>query len=182
MTCQSAEATLEFIKTTGEPEEAQDGQPAQEEKKDQPAETKADKEDVTGTGPLKTGQQLPSFTLRTDEETEVTIPSGLRKAVVFTYPKASTPGCTTQGLCYRDANEAFTSAGWKVFGLSADLPDALKSWKAEQQFKYPLLSDPERALIGVLTGEKSKTLRSHFVVDDEGKLALSSIGVDPKEV
>lgn len=131
---------------------------------------------------MKVGDALPQLTLTTDQGSTVQVPSELHKVVLFTYPKANTPGCTTQGLCYRDSYEAFTTAGWKVFGLSADEPEALKSWKADQGFTYPLLSDPKRELIGVLTGETSKTLRSHFIVDDQGKVALSSVGVDPKEV
>lgn len=134
------------------------------------------------TGALAVGTTLPTVELTADAGQPIKLPTALHKAVVFTYPKANTPGCTTQGQCYRDSYAQFEASGWKVFGLSADSPKALTSWKEKQSFPYPLISDPERTLIGALTGEKSKTLRSHFVVDAQGKLALSSVGVKPKEV
>ncbi len=76
-----------------------------------------------------------------------------------THAQANTPGCTTQGQCFRDAYAEYASAGYTVYGLSNDNPAPLANWKSKQGFQYDLLSDPERTLIGALTGNKSKTDR-----------------------
>jgi peroxiredoxin Q/BCP len=130
---------------------------------------------------LEKGQSLPSLTLKDESGKDVKI-SDLKKTVLFTYPKANTPGCTTQACLFRDEYAAFQKAGFEVYGLSSDSETSLKNWKEKKGFKYSLLSDPKRQLIKVLTGSKSSTIRSHFVIDGEGKLALSEVKVKPAEV
>ncbi|KDN38935.1 AhpC-TSA-domain-containing protein [Tilletiaria anomala UBC 951] len=135
----------------------------------------------TAGGKLKVGDKLPQgLILKTQEEKEVKV-GELKKCVLFSYPKANTPGCTNQACLFRDAYQQYVDEGFTVYGLSNDNPTPLKTWKTKQKFQYDLLSDPQRALIGALTGSKSSTMRSHFVIDADCKLALSSISVKPKE-
>ncbi|PWN47829.1 AhpC-TSA-domain-containing protein, partial [Violaceomyces palustris] len=133
-----------------------------------------------GTGQLKVGDKLPTLTLKDQDGNEVQVAS-LKKVVIFSYPKANTPGCTKQGQCFRDSYSEWSKSGYEVYGLSNDNPTPLKNWKEKQSFPYKLLSDPDRKLIGPLTGSKSSTKRSHFVVDQDGKLSLVSVGVKPAE-
>ncbi|PWY97799.1 AhpC-TSA-domain-containing protein [Testicularia cyperi] len=134
-----------------------------------------------GAGQLKVGDSIPSgLTLKTESNDSVDI-SSLRKAVLFSYPRANTSGCTTQANLYRDNYSAFKDAGYEVYGLSNDGAAALKSWKEKRGFQYSLLSDPKRELIGVLTGSKDKTKRSHFVIGEDGKLGLIALSVKPPE-
>ncbi|PWN89115.1 AhpC-TSA-domain-containing protein [Acaromyces ingoldii] len=127
-------------------------------------------------GPLQVGEKLPAVKLQTQSGASIDAAS-LKSAVLFTYPKANTPGCTTQACAYRDAHASFSSH--TVYGLSNDSPKSLASWKDKKSLPYDLLSDPKRELIKALTGSDAKTVRSHFVIDDQGKLAYSSIQVKP---
>lgn len=129
---------------------------------------------------LAVGDALPTLTLSDEEGHNVAI-ADLKNAVIFTYPKANTGGCTKQACLYRDEYGEWTKLGFQVYGLSNDGTTSLKNWKAKQNFPYPLLSDPQRALVGALTGSKSSTTRSHFVVGKDGRVALSSVGVKPAE-
>ncbi|AEO57067.1 hypothetical protein MYCTH_2314920 [Thermothelomyces thermophilus ATCC 42464] len=100
--------------------------------------------------------------------------------VIFTYPKASTPGCTRQACLFRDSHEALTSAsGLAIYGLSTDSPKANTTFKTKQKLPYPLLCDPQASLIGALGLKKQPrgTTRAVFVVDKAGKvLALQPGG------
>ncbi|KOS13748.1 peroxiredoxin q [Malassezia pachydermatis] len=129
---------------------------------------------------LRVGDALPDLTLLDQDEKPVKV-AELRKAVIFTYPKANTPGCTKQAQCYRDATDDWTKIGYKVFGLSNDAPKSQRSWATKLGLSYQLLSDPKRELIGALTGGTAKTARSHFVIGEDGTLTLSSVGVKPVE-
>lgn len=95
------------------------------------------------------------------------------------YPRANTSGCTTQAKLFRDQHSSFTASSYAVYGLSNDSPTSLASWKAKQSFPYDLISDPNRKLIHALTGSNDKTRRSHFVIDQDGRLALTQLSVKP---
>ncbi|CCV00464.1 unnamed protein product [Malassezia sympodialis ATCC 42132] len=131
-------------------------------------------------GPLQVGDALPSLELVDQSEERVQI-ADLKKVVIFTYPRANTPGCTRQAQCFRDAYDDWKQAGYEVYGLSSDSPKSQTTWSKKLSLPYRLLCDPKRELIGALTGTKSSTKRSHFVVGEDGKLSLSSIGVKPGE-
>ncbi|PWN27318.1 AhpC-TSA-domain-containing protein [Jaminaea rosea] len=132
-------------------------------------------------GQLKVGDALPTgLTLKDQAGNDVDI-SSLRKAVIFMYPKANTGGCTTQAKKYRDDHGQWDELGFEVYGLSNDGLTSLKNWKEKQTLPYTLLSDPDRLLIKSLTGTASKTIRSHVVIDSEGKLADVQLQVKPAE-
>ncbi|WFD27829.1 thioredoxin peroxidase dot5 [Malassezia nana] len=130
--------------------------------------------------PLKVGDTLPALELLDQAEERVRI-ADLKKVVLFTYPRANTPGCTRQAQCFRDAYDDWKKAGYEVYGLSSDSPKAQTTWSKKLSLPYRLLCDPKRELIGALTGTKASTKRSHFVIGEDGTLTLSAIGVKPGE-
>ncbi|PVH84358.1 AhpC-TSA-domain-containing protein [Cadophora sp. DSE1049] len=98
--------------------------------------------------------------------------------VLFTYPKASTPGCTTQACMFRDQYAPLTSTGFSIFGLSKDSPKSNTTFKTKQNLPYPLLCDPSQTLIGAIGMKKAGagTTRGVFVVDKSGKVLASEAG------
>ncbi|KAG7289763.1 hypothetical protein NEMBOFW57_006139 [Staphylotrichum longicolle] len=99
--------------------------------------------------------------------------------VLFTYPKASTPGCTRQACLFRDAYASLsTASGLALYGLSTDSPKANTTFKDKQKLPYPLLCDPAATLIGAIGLKKAPkgTTRGVFVVDKAGKVLAAQPG------
>ncbi|KAG5996268.1 hypothetical protein E4U54_002626 [Claviceps lovelessii] len=98
--------------------------------------------------------------------------------VLFTYPKASTPGCTTQVCLFRDAYTSLTADGLAIYGLSTDSPKANTTFKNKQNLPYPLLCDPKATLIAAIGLKKHPkgTQRGVFVVDKKGKVLVAEPG------
>ena len=131
-------------------------------------------------GTLSIGGLAPDFSLPDSQGSEVSL-RGFRgsKVVVYFYPAASTPGCTTQACDFRDNLGVFQKAGYVVLGISKDKLEALQKFAHEERLDFPLLSDADLAVhhaYGAF-GEKSmygKTvmgvIRSTFVVDENGVL------------
>ena len=127
---------------------------------------------------LGVGDAPPDFTL-TDQRGEPVRLHDLRgrSVVVFFYPAAMTPGCTTQACDFRDRLEPLQRAGFDVLGVSPDSPDRLAQFAQQQSLTYPLLSDPDRAVMTAWGAFGEKTLygktvtgviRSTVVLDAEG--------------
>ncbi|GAA5939378.1 thioredoxin peroxidase DOT5 [Sporobolomyces koalae] len=133
-------------------------------------------------GPYKEGQTVEDITLKNDSDQEVSLSSLYNESglVIFTYPKANTPGCTTQSCNYRDITSEFESLGYKVLGLSRDSPKSQSSWKTKHSFKYDLLCDPEAKLLKKL-GATDTQKRCHFVIEKGGKFLEAKIGVKPAD-
>ncbi len=136
---------------------------------------------------LAPGDPAPDFTLPTADGSTITL-SDLRggHVVVYFYPRASTPGCTTQACDFRDSLESLEQAGYTVLGVSPDKPGALTDFAREQHLTFPLLSDPEHHVLEAwgawgektLYGKKSVgVIRSTVVVDPEGKVELAKYNV-----
>ena len=129
---------------------------------------------------LEIGDVAPAFSLVSDEGATVSLSDYAgQRVILYFYPAASTPGCTTQACDFRDNLSALTSAGYVVLGLSKDNIDDLKKFRAEQHLNFPLLSDQDVAVHEAYGawGEKSLygkivtgTLRSTFVIDADGKI------------
>ena len=129
---------------------------------------------------LVEGDPAPQFTLPDSDGNSVDLSNYLgRKVVLYFYPAASTPGCTTQACDFRDNMASFESAGYTVLGVSKDQLPALKKFSQEESLAFPLLSDADLAVHHAYGayGEKSlygKTvtgvLRSTFVLDEDGKI------------
>ena len=127
---------------------------------------------------LAPGDTAPDFTLQDDTGDEVTL-SDLRgrKVIVYVYPAALTPGCTTQACDFRDNMASFGAEGYRVLGISPDAPAKLARFREMESLTVRLLSDPDKAVLrrwGAF-GEKKlygKTvegvIRSTFVIDEEG--------------
>ncbi len=139
---------------------------------------------------LEPGQPAPDFTLPDADGTPVSLHDLRgRKVVLYVYPAASTPGCTTQACDFRDSLSSLQSAGYEVVGLSPDPPAKLARFRDEQSLTFPLLSDPSKDVLTAYGayGEKSlygKTVqgvvRSTFVVDEQGVLTSTAYGVKAK--
>ncbi|QWT25070.1 thioredoxin-dependent thiol peroxidase [Subtercola sp. PAMC28395] len=136
---------------------------------------------------LVAGVQAPDFTLPDENGSPVSL-ADFRgsKVVVYFYPAAGTPGCTTQACDFRDNINSLKSAGYQVLGVSKDEPAALAKFTAEQGLNFPLLSDVDLEVHRAYAawGEKSlygKTvtgvLRSTFVLDESGVVTLALYNV-----
>ena len=111
-----------------------------------------------------------------------------RKVLVYFYPKADTPGCTTQSCGLRDiAGDVGDTA---IVGISPDLPDKQKRFDDKYGLGFPLLSDPEHATAEAygVWGEKSMygkkyfgIIRSAFLIDEKGKVVEAWYKVSPKD-
>jgi thioredoxin-dependent peroxiredoxin len=139
---------------------------------------------------LETGTQAPDFTLP-DQDGEPFTLSGLRgqKVVLYFYPKADTPGCTTQACGVRDHLPAYEDAGAVVVGISPDPVKAVKRFHDKQGLNFRLLADEDHAVceqFGVWA-EKSMygrtywgALRATFVLDEQGTVVHVIPKVSPK--
>ncbi|KQZ87694.1 peroxiredoxin [Phycicoccus sp. Root563] len=127
---------------------------------------------------LSPGDAAPDFTLPDDQGGEVSL-SGLRgrKVIVYFYPAAMTPGCTTQACDFSDNINTLRGEGYEVLGISPDSPAKLAKFREKDGLSITLLSDADRAVMDAYAafGEKKlygKTvegvIRSTVVVDEEG--------------
>ena len=131
---------------------------------------------------LEVGQTAPAFTLDDQDGAPVSLSDFAGdKVIVYFYPAASTPGCTTEACDFRDNINSLKSAGYTVLGVSKDAAPALKKFQSEQGLNFPLLSDPDLAVHNAYGayGEKSLygktvtgTIRSTFAVDETGSITL----------
>jgi thioredoxin-dependent peroxiredoxin len=130
---------------------------------------------------LQEGDQAPEFRLPDQEGQEVTL-SGLRgKAVVlYFYPKAMTPGCTTEANEFREAKAKFDRAGAVILGCSADRVELQAKFAAKYKINFPLLSDPEFNAIEAYGARRMKRflgksflgiVRSTFLIGPDGRIA-----------
>ena len=92
---------------------------------------------------LEKGDKAPQFTLTDAEGVSVTVPPATGKAIVYFYPKANTPGCTTEACDFRDNIE---SLGLPVLGISPDKPEKLEKFIKDHGLNFTLLSDPDHAV------------------------------------
>ncbi|KAK3942245.1 AhpC/TSA family protein [Diplogelasinospora grovesii] len=98
--------------------------------------------------------------------------------VLFTYPQASTPGCTKQACLFRDSYEPLSAGGLAIYGLSTDSPKKNTTFKEKQKLPYALLCDPSATLIDATGLKKAPkgTTRGVFVVDKAGKVLAAEPG------
>jgi peroxiredoxin Q/BCP len=113
-----------------------------------------------------------------------------KRVLIFFFPEADTPGCTTQACGFRDSFPQITEKGAVVIGISPDAPPALAKWRKKQNLPYILLSDPDHVIAERFGawGEKSMygkkymgIVRSHFVFDETGKVVAAEVKVSPAD-
>jgi len=139
---------------------------------------------------IEAGTDAPDFTLRDQDGSEVTL-SELRGSpvVLYFYPRADTPGCTTQACGIRDHRSDYEGAGAQVLGVSPDTVDAQRKFADKHGLDFTLLADPDHEVADLygVWGEKKmygKTYmgvqRATFVIDADGEVAKVFPKVSPK--
>jgi peroxiredoxin Q/BCP len=145
---------------------------------------------MTDTVRLQPGDKAPDFALP-DDTGEIVRLSDLRggKVIVYFYPAAMTPGCTTQACDFMANLSPIEAAGYTVVGISPDQPAKLAKFRAEGGLTFPLLSDPAKQVLNAYGafGEKQlygKTvvgvIRSTFVIDERGVIEQAMYNVRAK--
>ncbi len=129
---------------------------------------------------LKEGDQAPDIHLRTDsgEEFQLADLKG-KRLVLYFYPKADTPGCTTEACEFRDGIQGFGKKGAVVVGISPDKPSAQAKFKTKYGLPFALLADEEKAAANAYGVWKEKNMygkkvmgieRTTFVIGPDGKI------------
>ena len=136
---------------------------------------------------LEIGDQAPAFTLPNDsgETTSLADYQGKRVLVYF-YPPANTPGCTTEACDFRDSLTQLNDLGIEVVGISPDTVDKLVAFREKNNLTFPLLADPDKNVLkewGAF-GEKKNygkivegVIRSTFLVGTDGTIELALYNV-----
>jgi len=136
--------------------------------------------------PIAVDQPIPDFSAPATGG-EMTL-SGLRgkKLVLYFYPKDNTPGCTTEGLQFRDLYPQFQKAGAEIVGVSRDSLRSHENFKAKLELPFPLISDADESLCSLFGVIKMKKMygkevrgieRSTFLIDAQGVLRREWRGV-----
>ncbi len=143
----------------------------------------------TATAPVRLGpgDPAPDFTLPDAEGTPVSLSSYRgRRVIVYCYPAALTPGCTTQAVDFTAAAGDLAEAGLDIIGISPDPPEKLMRFREKEDLGITLLSDPDKAVLTAYGAYGPKKLygkevvgviRSTFVVDAEGRIEQASYNV-----
>ena len=141
----------------------------------------------TLTTKLQPGTPAPDFTLRDAQGQETSLADYRGKnVIVYFYPKAATPGCTTEACDFRDSLASLQGKGYEVVGISPDAQEALAGFSGDFSLTVPLLSDPDHtvALAYGAWGEKlvngeihEGIVRSTVVVDPAGNVTLAQYQV-----
>jgi len=136
---------------------------------------------------LEKGDLAPDFTLLDQDEHPVSLGDFRgRRVILYFYPAAQTPGCTTQACDFRDSLASLQGAGYTVLGISRDTPEKLRAFRDSDGLTFPLLSDADHAVHAAYGawGEKQNygktvtgVLRSTFVVDEDGKIVEAMYNV-----
>ena len=139
---------------------------------------------------LATGDTAPPFT-RTDNDNQtksLTDFSG-KGLVIYFYPKAFTPGCTTESCDFRDRHEAFSAAGYEILGVSPDAVERVEAFRQEHNLPFNLLSDEDHSMAeaygawGIKKNygrEYEGLIRSTIVIDSDGNIEHAWYNVKPK--
>ena len=140
---------------------------------------------------LKPGDRAPDFALQDQEGRTVRLSDYRgRKLLLYFYPKADTPGCTTQACSIRDSGDRLRDASIAAVGISPDQPSAQKRFDQKYALGFPLLSDASHAVAEAYGawGEKNSNgrtvmgiIRTSFLIDEEGKVREAWYKVKPED-
>lgn len=139
---------------------------------------------------LSPGDAAPDFTLPDADGKDVSLADfGGRKVIVYFYPAAMTPGCTTQACDFRDNLNSLVGAGYAVVGISPDAPGKLAEFRERDSITFPLLSDTSKSTLDaygaygekMMYGKKvTGVIRSTVVVDPDGTVGAAQYNVKAK--
>lgn len=129
---------------------------------------------------LEPGDVAPAFTLPDQDGAPVSLADYAgRRVVVYFYPAAMTPGCTTEACDFRDSLASLQAAGVEVVGISKDDVPRLKRFAERDHLPFPLLADPDKAVMRAYGAWGKKlnygrlvegVIRSTFVVGEDGRI------------
>lgn len=140
---------------------------------------------------IDVGEEAPDFTL-TDQDGKAVTLSELRgrPIVLYFYPRAATPGCTTQACSIRDSSDDYARYNARVLGVSPDSVADIRAFADDQSLNFTLLADPDHAVTETYGawGERSMygnkfmgVIRSTWLIDPEGRIAAVFPKVQPKQ-
>ena len=129
---------------------------------------------------LEPGAKAPTWQLPTADGNKLSLADLKgKKVILYAYPAAMTPGCTTQACDFRDSLASLTAAGYAVVGISPDKPEKLAKFVERDAITFPLVSDEDKSVLTAYGayGEKKNygktvmgVIRSTFVIDENGKI------------
>jgi peroxiredoxin Q/BCP len=132
---------------------------------------------------LAPGDPAPDFELTTDTgETLRLADLAGKRVVLYAYPAALTPGCTTEACDFRDSLSSLKAAGLEVVGISPDSPTKLASFRDSEGLNFPLVSDPDKSVLTAYGafGEKKNygrtvqgVIRSTFVIGPDSRIEMA---------
>jgi len=141
-------------------------------------------------GMLSVGEVAPEFSLQNQNDETVSLSSVDGYAVVYFYPRADTPGCTTEAKSFRDRIDTFETRGVTVFGISDDPIEDLAAFTEKHDLPFDLLSDPDGEVGSAYHsyGEKNMfgrtfdgMFRNTYIIAPDGTVARTFEGVSPDE-
>lgn len=128
--------------------------------------------------PLKEGDKVPQFTAKDQDGNTVNLSDYKgKKLIVFFYPKASTPGCTTQACNLRDNFSELQAQGYELLGVSADSQKRQSNFRNKYEFPFPLLADEDHTVLNIfgvwgpkkfMGREFDGIHRMTFLIDEDG--------------
>ena len=140
---------------------------------------------------MQTGNQAPDFTGKDQNGNDINLSDYRgKKVILYFYPKDDTPGCTTQACNLRDHQADLQRAGYQVIGVSTDDEKSHQKFINKYQLNFPLIADTDQKIVELygVWQEKSMygrkymgTVRTTFVIDEDGKIADIIEKVDTKE-
>ena len=121
---------------------------------------------------LGPGDLAPAFVLVDQHRNQVRLGDFRgRKVLVYFYPEADTPGCTTQSCDLRDHRQDLDGLGVDVIGVSPDDPDKQSAFDTKYGLGFPLLADEDHAVADAWgTWSDDDIVRSSFLIDEEGRI------------
>ncbi len=140
---------------------------------------------------LEAGASAPDFTLPDQDGNEVSLSQLKGETVVlYFYPRADTPGCTTQACGVRDRGADYKAAGARVIGVSPDKVEAIQKFAGKFDLDFTLLADADHAVADAYGAWVEKSMygkkymgvqRATFIIDPDGKIAKAFPKVQPKK-
>jgi peroxiredoxin Q/BCP len=140
---------------------------------------------------LKAGDQAPDFETVDDQNNRLKLSDFRgRKVILYFYPKDNTSGCTTQACSFRDSYPEIEGKNAVVLGVSPDSVKSHQNFKSKYDLPFPLLPDPDHSIAEAYGVWQEKSmygrkymgmLRSHFVIDEQGKIVEAKYNVKASE-